>query len=156
MLFAPSEYADEAKTRDHLRRMARKVDRGSLAPPAVSTLRDWGILGDNETCGCDIDYHGGRNKDTTPHFDAIEKATESDVQGGEGDEDTDDRLEYGRGDALPADIAPACYESFGDLVLDADGNVVYSPDEHDEDQVFRTLDMWDEGGFDPAEYESGG
>lgn len=56
--FPPGESGDRQKTRYHLKHMAEKFDRGSLAPPAVSTLRGWGILGDDETCNCEIDYHG--------------------------------------------------------------------------------------------------
>jgi P4 family phage/plasmid primase-like protien len=57
--FAPGENADRQKTRYQLEHMAEKMDRGDLAPPAVSTLREYGILDDTEKCSCEIEYHGG-------------------------------------------------------------------------------------------------
>lgn len=66
----------------------------------------------------------------------------------------DDHLNYERGDALPASTAADCAAAFPDrvIVLDADGGVVQAPDDHTDDRIARTLQMWEDGGFDPAEY----
>ncbi|GAA0678869.1 hypothetical protein ACFQDG_01140 [Natronoarchaeum mannanilyticum] len=57
--FAPhgTEF-DEQLTRDHLKKLARKLDNGALVPPAISTLREHGILAAGESCTCSIEYHG--------------------------------------------------------------------------------------------------
>lgn len=59
--FAPSGDSsefDEQLTRDHLEKLARKLDNGVLVPPAISTLRDHGILAADESCTCSIEFHG--------------------------------------------------------------------------------------------------
>jgi P4 family phage/plasmid primase-like protien len=75
--FAPGLNADEGKTRYQLEHMA---DR-KYAPPAISTLREYGILDEAEDCDCDIEYHGGDSDRgrTTPRFDVIETAAEADA-----------------------------------------------------------------------------
>lgn len=55
----PPDDPNQEKTEYHLNQLVEKVDRGDLAPPAISTLREWGILDEDETCDCDIAYHGG-------------------------------------------------------------------------------------------------
>ncbi|OAQ54838.1 hypothetical protein HTG_04525 [Natrinema mahii] len=62
---------DKALTREHLERLARKMDADGLAPPAISTLREHGILDADETCTCDISYHGG----TAPTSTSPNKST---------------------------------------------------------------------------------
>lgn len=57
--FPPGPNADEEETRYQLKHIAEKVDGGDYSPPAISTLREYGILEDGETCNCDIAYHGG-------------------------------------------------------------------------------------------------
>lgn len=59
--YPPGPDVDREKTEYHLNHIARHVDRGEYSPPAVGTLKDFGILDADETCTCDIDYHGGRN-----------------------------------------------------------------------------------------------
>lgn len=56
--FAPGDDLDRDACEYHLKHIASSVDRGDYSPPAISTLRDFGILDEGETCTCDIDYHG--------------------------------------------------------------------------------------------------
>jgi len=63
--YPPGETADTQQTQYQLEHMARKMDRDDLAPPAVSTLREYGILEDDETCACEIPYHGHSRGMTT-------------------------------------------------------------------------------------------
>lgn len=65
----PPENVDERATKRHLRLLAQKVDRGDLAPPSLSTLRQWGILDDDESCICPIDYHGQAGPQIAPAAD---------------------------------------------------------------------------------------
>ena len=58
--YPPGSDADRQSTRYHLQHIADHVDRGEYSPPAISTLREFGILGEEETCDCDIEYHGNR------------------------------------------------------------------------------------------------
>lgn len=55
--------SDRGETEYQIETMARKMERGSLAPPSISSLREYGILGEDETCDCDIAYHGGDDDD---------------------------------------------------------------------------------------------
>lgn len=54
----PPDNADPDKTEYQLRHIAEKIDRDEYSPPSISTLRDYGILDESETCACDIPYHG--------------------------------------------------------------------------------------------------
>lgn len=90
--FAPGPNADTRETKYQLETMARKMDRESLAPPSVGTLRDYGILDDGETCDCKIEYHGGASGARSPAFDVIAEAkaatdmtdtTQAEADGGE-------------------------------------------------------------------------
>lgn len=56
--YPPGKDVDRESTDYHLRHIADHIDRGDYSPPAVSTLRDFGILDDNEGCQCEIAYHG--------------------------------------------------------------------------------------------------
>lgn len=59
---------DEQKTRKHLTRLAEKIENEGMCPPALSTLREHGILKPDEQCTCSIEYHGStpskQNADT--------------------------------------------------------------------------------------------
>lgn len=57
--YPPDGVGMEEKSRYHLEHIARHVDRGEYSPPSISTLRDFGILDEDELCACDIQYHGG-------------------------------------------------------------------------------------------------
>jgi hypothetical protein len=48
--YPPGENADRGKTQYQLEHMADKMDRGDLAPPAVSTLQEYGMLEPGQTC----------------------------------------------------------------------------------------------------------
>jgi len=56
--YAPGENADRERTEYQLTHIAEHMDRGDYSPPALSSLRDHGILDEDETCDCDIPYHG--------------------------------------------------------------------------------------------------
>jgi len=56
--YAPGDNADTDKTEYQLKHLARNLDNGSYSPPALSTLRDYGILDESESCDCSIAYHG--------------------------------------------------------------------------------------------------
>jgi hypothetical protein len=56
--YPPGVNADESETRYQLELLAKKMERGALAPPSPSTLRDWRILPEGETCKCGVRYHG--------------------------------------------------------------------------------------------------
>ncbi|MFA9517288.1 hypothetical protein ACERIT_08740 [Halopenitus sp. H-Gu1] len=60
--FGDSTEFDEQKTRKHLKRLAEKMDLAGMCPPALSTLREHGILKEEESCLCSIPYHGTRPK----------------------------------------------------------------------------------------------
>jgi len=62
--YPPGESADTEKTQYQLEHMAGKMDSDSLAPPATSTLKEYGILDDGETCSCEIPYHGNSDNMT--------------------------------------------------------------------------------------------
>lgn len=55
--YPPGPNGDRDETEYQLTQMARKMDQGNLAPPKVTTLRNYGILGEDEVCGCPIGYH---------------------------------------------------------------------------------------------------
>lgn len=63
--YAPGENADREKTQYQVNHLADKLDRGDYSPPAVSTLRDYGILEDDESCNCGIPYHGQSGDEIT-------------------------------------------------------------------------------------------
>jgi len=65
--YAPGGDVDRQKTEYHLKHIASHIDRGDYSPPAISTLRDFGILDGNESCDCDIEYHGSQSD--TPDLD---------------------------------------------------------------------------------------
>jgi hypothetical protein len=56
--YAPGPNADLDKTEYQVNHLAKKLDSGTYSPPALSTLRDYGILEEEEACDCDIPYHG--------------------------------------------------------------------------------------------------
>jgi P4 family phage/plasmid primase-like protien len=58
--YAPGDECDVGKTEYQVKHLARNLDSGHYSPPSESTLRDYGILGDGESCDgdCPIDYHG--------------------------------------------------------------------------------------------------
>jgi putative DNA primase/helicase len=60
--YPPGPDADREKTQYHIEHIAQHIDRGDYSPPAIGTLKDFGILDDAESCSCDIEYHGGRTK----------------------------------------------------------------------------------------------
>ena len=66
------------------------------------------------------------------------------------------RLTYEVGDALPADIARSCFVSFPDrvIVLNENGDVLATPTEMTPERVSFVIDEWNDGGFDPSEYET--
>lgn len=89
--FPPGENADRSETRRHLEYLFEKFERGDMLPPSVSTLREWAIFGDDETCNCSIEYHGGASGARSPAFDVIAEAkaatdmndTQAEADGGE-------------------------------------------------------------------------
>jgi len=48
---------DVDKTRYQVKHLAQNLDRGRYSPPAVSTLREWGILEEGETCEVVAGFH---------------------------------------------------------------------------------------------------
>lgn len=73
-----------------------------------------------------------------------------------GDESEIPRLTYEVGDALPAGVARECFDSFPDRVIaiDESGDVLATPTEMTPERVAFVIDEWDDGGFDPNEYEA--
>ncbi|MEF8821956.1 MAG: phage/plasmid primase, P4 family, partial [Halovenus sp.] len=76
--YAPGGACDREQTEYQLQHIARGVDRGEYSPPALSTLRDFGILDAEETCHCDIPYHGtpGANRVTAAEHILEQTATD--------------------------------------------------------------------------------
>lgn len=73
--FAPGEQADVEKTRYQLEHIASHMEAGHYSPPALSTLRDYGILEPGEGCSCDIEYHGHRRPDPANiDWDEVDRA----------------------------------------------------------------------------------
>lgn len=66
--FSPGPNADTDRTEYQLSHLADHIDRGDYSAPALSTLRDFGILDDDESCDCDIPYHGDSQR---PALDVI-------------------------------------------------------------------------------------
>lgn len=67
-----------------------------------------------------------------------------------------DRLQYDRGDELPAELGERmAYNHPHTLaVLNKDGEVVFGGENHGDDAVIRAINTWSSGeGFDPSEYE---
>ncbi|WP_226042483.1 hypothetical protein [Natrinema sp. DC36] len=62
--FGDSTEYDEHKTRKHLTRLVEKMENEGMCPPALSTLREHGILDVDEACSCSIDYHGSTPGDS--------------------------------------------------------------------------------------------
>jgi P4 family phage/plasmid primase-like protien len=60
----PPGNPDRGKTEYQVKHLAKKIDDGRYSPPAISTLRDYGILGEEETCDCGLEYHGGNDADS--------------------------------------------------------------------------------------------
>jgi len=58
--YAPGPNADAGKTEYQVGHLARNLDSGNYNPPAESTLRDYAIFEDDESCDgdCPIEYHG--------------------------------------------------------------------------------------------------
>jgi len=82
--YAPGQNADEERTKYQLSHLADHIDRGDYSPPAVSTLRDFGILDEGEGCDCDIPYHG---ENGGPTLDVVkERDAESEAQAAAGQE----------------------------------------------------------------------
>jgi len=60
--YAPDN-PDQEKTEYQVQHLAEKIDLDQYSPPAISTLRNYGILDEDETCDCEIPYHGGDSDD---------------------------------------------------------------------------------------------
>lgn len=56
--YPPGDDVDPETSRYQLEHIAQHVDRGEYSPPSISSLRDFGILEEDEVCSCDIPYHG--------------------------------------------------------------------------------------------------
>lgn len=62
MEFSP-DAPDREKTEYQVNHLAEHVESDDYSPPAISTLRNLSILDEDETCDCDIPYHGGDGED---------------------------------------------------------------------------------------------
>lgn len=66
--YAPDDgeanHCDVDKTTYQVKHLARNLDSGHYSPPAESTLRDYGIFEEGESCDsdCPIEYHGGKEE----------------------------------------------------------------------------------------------
>ena len=71
--FPPGANVDRRATERHLKLLATKFERGDLVPPSVSTLREWGVLDEDESCTgeCSIEYHGSTSGTS---LDVIDRA----------------------------------------------------------------------------------
>lgn len=88
---------------------------------------------------------------------AVERGIRINVpEGYEPADDTVDRLTLELGDALPADAARDCFNSFGDSVLaiDADDEPLAVPGDAPSERVEYVIKEWRTDGFDPNEYDS--
>lgn len=72
--YAPGEDVDRELSRYHLQHIAEHVDRGGYSPPAISTLRNFGILDENEVCTCDIPYHGQNGRERITAAEHVQQA----------------------------------------------------------------------------------
>ncbi len=112
--YAPGPNADAGKTEYQVKHLAKKLD-GKYTPPSLSTLRDYGILEEDETCDgdCAIEYHGGGSSggsklDVVKEFEADrdegdEAAEAAAVVGPEADGETDAPTAETDGGATAAD-----------------------------------------------------
>jgi len=57
----PPGNPDRGKTEYQVKHLAKKIDDGAYSPPSLTSLRDYGILGEDEACNCPIEYHGGND-----------------------------------------------------------------------------------------------
>lgn len=58
--YAPGPNVDVGETEYQVKHLAR----GRYSPPAISTLREYGILEEDEECECEISYHGAGDDGT--------------------------------------------------------------------------------------------
>lgn len=78
--FPPGENADESETTYQLKHLAT----GGYSPPTISTLREYGILDEGETCECAIEYHGGTGATETLTDGGTTAMTPTNVSAGDG------------------------------------------------------------------------
>jgi hypothetical protein len=60
------DHSDVDETEYQVGHLAEKLEAGEYSPPALSTLREWGILGEHETCDCSLPYHGESDSPREP------------------------------------------------------------------------------------------
>jgi hypothetical protein len=61
------DHSDVDTTEYQVNHLAEKLENGEYSPPALSTLRDYGILGDGEACECSLPYHGDGGTDQSEY-----------------------------------------------------------------------------------------
>lgn len=69
------DLSDREKTEYQVQHLYEKLESGEYSPPAISTLQNYGILGEDEGCTCPIDSHGGSSlnviEDFVQEYDAV-------------------------------------------------------------------------------------
>ena len=122
--WAPYDGGVDLSDKEATEYQVRHIDTGGYAPPAEQTLRDYGILDEEQHCDedCPIDYHGPQD-DSRPSLDIVSEERDAEAEAaavaGGVDEGGGDKAETDGGAAASSASDDAVPLSFNDKVRHA-------------------------------------